>query len=146
MWGQRKVSLAHAASPVSGLSDAISVVARARNHRNRLASPSWWRSSGRRRSWARTLPSVATGENSVGTDVDEPLGKGASPLTRRPLFCRLVAGLVEKLLQLLAPIGADGEPVSGIDVARDVVGRVVGQPDPVLIVLPHQGLRRIVDS
>jgi len=30
--GQRKVSLAHAASPISGLSDAISVVARARSH------------------------------------------------------------------------------------------------------------------
>ena len=57
-WVQYFGASAHVPSPYDTLSlipvSAISVVAGARNHRNRLASPSWWRSSDR-----RTCPSLS---------------------------------------------------------------------------------------
>ena len=53
------------------------------------------------------------------------------------LFCRLVRNRVEKLLELLASLVAEGEPMPGINVVRYVVGRIVGEPDLSLIVLPY---------
>ena len=65
---------------------------------------------------------------------------------KRVLFCRLVRNRVEKLLELLASLVAEGEPMPGINVVRYVVGRVVGEPDLSLIVLPYLSLRRIING
>ena len=76
--------------------------------------------------------------------------KIGTPAMQKAPTCALLGSLVTELakcpLNGLTHVGRHRESVAGIDIAPQVFGRIVREPNLALIVLPHQSFRRDIDG